>query len=41
MGENICKLTRIDKELISKIYQQFMQLSIKKQTTQSQNGQKI
>ena len=29
-----------DKELISKIYKQLMQLSIKKQTTQSKNGQK-
>ena len=28
-----------DKRLISKIYQQLMQLNIKKQTTQSHNGQ--
>ena len=29
-----------DKQLISKIYKQLMQLNIKKQTTQSKNGQK-
>ena len=29
-----------DKRLISKIYQQLMQLNTKKQTTQSKNGQK-
>ena len=29
-----------DKELISKIYKQLMQFNIKKQTTQSKNGQK-
>ena len=29
-----------DKRLISKIYKQLMQLNIKKQTTQSKNGQK-
>ena len=29
-----------DKELISKIYKQLIQLNIEKQTTQSQNGQK-
>ena len=30
-----------DKGLISNIYKQFMQLNIKKRTTQSKNGQKI
>ena len=29
-----------DKELISKIYKQLIQLNIEKQTTQPQNGQK-
>ena len=39
MGENICK--RSSKGLTSEIHKQLMQLSIKKQTTQSNNGQKI
>ena len=30
-----------DNRLISKIYKQLIQLNIKKQTTQSKNGQKI
>ena len=30
-----------EKEFISKIHKQFIQLNIKKQTTQSKNGQKI
>ena len=30
-----------DKRLIYKIYRQFMELNIKKQTTQLKNGQKI
>ena len=38
MGENICK--PMDKGLISKIYKQLLQFSIKKPTTQSKNKQK-
>ena len=38
--EKIFANESMDKRLISKIYKQLMELNIKKQTTQSKNGQK-